>query len=50
MLGIYDRREFRARVKLAGRYVRGAYESIMHHLPRDAGEPSPTTSPPEETK
>ena len=49
-LGIYDRREFRARVKLAGRYVRGAYESIMHHLPRDAPEPSPTTSPAEETK
>ena len=50
MLGIYDRREFRARVKLAGRYVRGAYESIMHHLPRDAAEPSPTTSPAEEAK
>ena len=50
MLGIYDRREFRARVKLAGRYVRGAYESIMHHLPRDAAETPPTPSPAEETK
>ena len=29
MVGIYDRREFRARVKLVGRYVRGAYESII---------------------
>ena len=35
MLGIYDRREYRTRVKLTGRYVRGAYESVMHHLPRD---------------
>ena len=50
MLGIYDRREYRARVKLTGRYVRGAYESIMHHLPRDAAETSSTPSPPEETK
>ena len=50
MLGIYDRREYRARVKLTGRYVRGAYESIMHHLPRDAAEPSPSPSPSEETK
>ena len=50
MLGIYDRREYRARVKLTGRYVRGAYESIMHHLPCDAAEPSPSPSPSEETK
>ena len=50
MLGIYDRREYRARVKLTGRYVRGAYESIMHYLPRDAAEPSSSPSPPEETK